>query len=175
LANVRLVPREKTHDAQSQLWMVPNLLAQRLPDMLCTHNENMAQVVATSPHHAEQFTEDEAREDEADAAEAPEIDEHDTRELWFLEKIGGDHQHQGGERRGFQDTAHFAEMAADTARAVQPHAFENSTPDRQDKHAQEEVGSQWGDVMIYGQWPAAETQAIGAQPGGGNHTEIEEK
>ena len=175
LANFMLVPREKPHDAQSQLRMLPNLLAQRLPDMLCTHNENMAQVVATPPHHAEQFTEDEARENEAHAAEAPEIDEHNTRELRFLEKIGGDHQHQGGECRGFQDITHFAEMAADTAGAVQPHAFENSTPDGEDKYAQEEVGAQRGDVMIHWQWPALETQAIRAQPGCGNHTEIEEK
>jgi hypothetical protein len=42
LANFMLVPREKPHNAQSQLWMLPNLLAQRLPDILCTHNENMA-------------------------------------------------------------------------------------------------------------------------------------
>src|SRR5215475_13400742 len=122
--------------------MLANLSAQCLPDMLCAHDENMAQVVATPSHHAEQLTKDEARANEAYAAEAPEIDEHDPRELWFFEKIGGDHQHQGSKRRGFQDITRFAEMAADTTWAVQLHAFENSTPDGQDKHTEEEIFAQ---------------------------------
>src|SRR5215831_11491243 len=143
--------------------------------MLCTHNENMAQVVATPPYHAEQFAEDEARENETHTAEAPEIDEHDPRELRFLDKIGGNHQYQGGECRGFQDIPCFAEMAADTTRAVQPHAFEDSAPDGQQEHTKKEVFPQRGYVMILGQRPAPETQTIRAQPGCGNHAEIEEK
>src|SRR5262245_41290210 len=99
LANFVLVARQKPHDAQSQLWMLRNLLTQRLPDMLCSHNENMAQVVTTPSYHTEEFTEDETRENEAHAAEAPEIDEHDTRELRLLEKVGDNHQHEGGKRR----------------------------------------------------------------------------
>src|SRR5262249_23760901 len=109
LANFMLVPREKPYDTQAQFRMLPNLLPQRLPDMLCTHNDNMAQVVASPPYHAEQFTEDEARENETHTAEAPEIDEHDPRELRLLDKIGGNHQYQGGECRGFQDIPCFAE------------------------------------------------------------------
>src|SRR5438128_8025794 len=98
----------------------------------------MAQIVAMPPRHTQQFAKDQARADQPDTAQAPEIDEHDAGEVRVLEKIRRDHQHQRGQRGSLEDITDLAQMAADAPWSVHPHAFENDAPNGQDKDAEKE-------------------------------------
>ena len=105
-------------------------------DLSGSNDQNVSKVVSLTPQLPEQESERRSLHDREQGSERPEIDEHESRELYALlsEEVGDGDEEQNRERVRVDEHPELSGAAHATHRAVEPHATEHEGPDKPDKY-----------------------------------------